>query len=163
MGNDSFGYVAPVLRLGDGARQYFLPIPDDIADSLAGLGRRVIVRLNGYEVKRAIHRKRDGERYLVMSRPILREAKAVPGDMVEVLIWSDPHPDAVDLAEEFVVALEQDQIAAARFYAMTPGKQRSIAHYVNSAKRVDTRIKRALELAHKLRTFTLAGDRTDDS
>jgi hypothetical protein len=36
--------------------------------------------------------------------------------------------------------------------------QRSIASYVTSAKRQETRIKRALELAHKLKTYTLYGD-----
>ncbi len=157
------GYVAPVLRLGDGIRQYYLPVPDEIADVLLTSGRRIICLMNGHEVKRAIHRKQDGERYLVLSRPLLRDASAVPGDMVEVLIWSDPAPDDIDIAEEFVVALEQDEEAALRFYAMTPGKQRSIAHYVNSGKRVETRIKRALELAHKLRTYTLSGDLSRDA
>jgi uncharacterized protein YdeI (YjbR/CyaY-like superfamily) len=56
------------------------------------------------------------------------------------------------------VALEQDEEAAARFYAMTRGRQRSLASYVTSAKREETRVKRAVELAHKLRTRTLYGD-----
>ena len=67
----------------------------------------------------------------------------------------DPTPQAVELGEELTEVLAQEPEAAARFYAMTPGRQRSLAHYVLSAKRVDTRIKRALELAYKIKTNTL--------
>ena len=42
---------------------------------------------------------------------------------------------------------------------MTPGRQRGLAYYITSAKTTDTRLKRALEIAHKLRTHTLYGDR----
>ena len=48
--------------------------------------------------------------------------------------------------------------AAARFASLTPGRQRSLAYYVDSAKRDATRIRRALDLAHKLKTHTLYGD-----
>jgi hypothetical protein len=38
---------------------------------------------------------------------------------------------------------------------MTVGMQRSLAHYVSSVKNTDSRIKRALELAYKMKTETL--------
>jgi Bacteriocin-protection, YdeI or OmpD-Associated/Domain of unknown function (DUF1905) len=152
-------YIAPVLHLGDWIRQHYVPIPDDIAEDLLRAHRRVIAVLNGHETRRAVHRKKDGEYYLVMSKPLLRRAKAAPGDMVAVQIWSDPKPDHVDLAEEFVIVLEQDPEASDRFYSMTAGMRRSISYYVTSAKRTETRIKRSMEMAHKIRTGTLHGDR----
>jgi hypothetical protein len=38
---------------------------------------------------------------------------------------------------------------------MTVGMQRSLAYYVSSVKNTDSRIKRALELAYKMKTETL--------
>ena len=88
----------------------------------------------------------------------LRDIGVIPGDIVEVSIWSDPNPDAVDLCEEFRIALDQDKEASDRFYSLSVGKRRSIAYYPNSAKRVETRIKRSIEICHKLRTKTLGMD-----
>ncbi|MEM8488954.1 MAG: YdeI/OmpD-associated family protein, partial [Bacteroidota bacterium] len=70
----------------------------------------------------------------------------------------DPDPDHVELGEELEEVLAMDEEAAARFYSFTPGKRRGLAHHVNSAKREATRIKRALEIAHKVRTYTLYDD-----
>ncbi len=75
-----------------------------------------------------------------------------------VTIEPDPEPNAIDVCDEFLIALEQDPDAMERWEELTPGKQRSLAHHVSSAKREETRIKRALDLAMKLRTRTLHGD-----
>ena len=41
----------------------------------------------------------------------------------------------------------------------TPGKTRSINHYIVSAKRPETRAKGAVEMTEKIRTHTLHGDK----
>jgi hypothetical protein len=51
--------------------------------------------------------------------------------------------------------MEQDEEAGKIFFGMTVGMQRSLAHYVSSVKNTDSRIKRALELAYKMKTETL--------
>ena len=118
----------------------------------------MIGTFNGTPVSRGIIRNRHGERFLYLSRDLLRDIGAGAGDTVEVEVRPDPAPERVDLGEELAAALEQDEEAAARWATFTPGLQRSMASYVTSAKRVETRIKRALELARKLRTHTLYGD-----
>ena len=153
-------FVALVDRQRDGMRSHFIPIPDDVADDLLALGtRRVIATINGVECKRAIQGSMSGERRLIVGIPLLRDARADVGHPVEVALRTDPNPEDVDLAEEFVAVLEEDPEAAERFYALTPGMQRSLAYYVNSGKRVETRIKRSLEMAKKLRTRGLHSDR----
>ncbi|MEM6337779.1 MAG: YdeI/OmpD-associated family protein [Bacteroidota bacterium] len=153
-------FAAPILRhVHPGTMtQHIIPIPDDVAEALLSSGtRRVVVRLNDLDIKRALH-KAGGQTVLVVSRRLLRDLKASEGDFVTVDIMSDPNPDHVDVPEELAAALAQDDEARARFEAMTPGKQRSLTHHVNSAKRSETRLKRAHELAYKLRTYTLNGD-----
>jgi hypothetical protein len=152
-------FLAPVLRQHDGFRFHYLPLPADVADALQAEGvRRLHVTLNGHACTRAVQGRRDGERFLVLGQALLRDVGAAYGDPVEVVLRPDPDPDRVEVGEELEAVLGQDEEAAARFYGMTPGRQRSYAYYVTSAKRTETRIKRALELAHKLRTRTLYGD-----
>lgn len=159
----TYRYTAPVLRLDTDMRQHYVPVPHDIADALSAAGvRRLVATLNGHPVRRALHRTRDGERFVVLSRSLLRDIGARFGETITVVLQPDPDPDAVDLGEELAAVLEQDEAAAARFASLTPGRQRSLAHYVTSARRAETRISRALELAHKLKTHTLYGDRRRD-
>lgn len=156
----SHRFTAPILRQDYGMKQHYAPIPTDLANDYLAHGiRRIVVTMNGRDVRRAIQSSKDGDRFILLGIPLLREIRAGFGDMVEITMRPDPEPDLVDLGEEFTAVLELDDEAAERFYAMTPGRQRSLALYVTSAKRTETRIARALELAEKIRTRTLYGDR----
>lgn len=158
----TYHFAAPVLRLNNGMRMHYFPLPMEISDALQDAGvRRLILTLGGHTVKRAVQGRKDGERFIVLSRDLMRTLGVSYGEMLDVELRPDPEPDRVDLPKEFVEVLKQEPDAAERFYGFTPGKQRSLAHYVASAKRSGTRIKRALELAHKLKTYTLHGDRVE--
>ena len=138
---------------------HYLPLPHDTARPfLEGGTRRVIATLNGRRVDRGIQGGKTDAPYLVLGLAILREIGAVVGDVVIVELEPHPNPNAIELGEEFEAALAMDEEAAERFFAMTPGRQRGLAYYITSAKRVETRIKRALEITRKLRTVTLYGD-----
>jgi len=153
-------FAAPVLGYVDrGMRLHYLPLPSDIADDLLSKGiKRLVGTMNGTPFNRAIQVNK-GERLFILGRTILKEIGAVRGDTIIVIMWPDPTPDEPELPEELVEVLAQEPEAAARFYGFTPGKQRSYAIYVTGVKRTETRIKRALDLAHKLRTHTLHEDK----
>jgi hypothetical protein len=154
---DVHRFKAPILfRRGARMRKHFIPIPDDIAERLRTAStRRMIVALNDQVFRRIWQNTKEMGPCLFLSKQMLRNIAGEQGDMVEVEMEIDPEPDHVEICEELQVALQQDGEAARRFYSVTPGRQRSLAHYVNSAKRVETRIKRSLDLAYKLRTETL--------
>lgn len=63
------------------------------------------------------------------------------------------NPRAMELPTEFVEALNCDPELAAAFHALTPGRQKSYAVYLNSAKKPETRIARIA----KCRDSILAG------
>ena len=141
-------------------KQHFVPVPTEIAESIIAIGsRRVIITLNGKTYRRAIQNRKDGEFFILFGIQIMKELGIVLGDELMISLDPDPDPDFVELGEEFTEVLELDEEAAARFFSFTPGKQRGLATYVNNAKREETRIKRALEIAHKLKTYTLYGDK----
>jgi hypothetical protein len=162
--NSKLDFAAPVLRYVEGGMMWhYIPLPDEVADAFDEDGvRRLLLKINGKPYNRAILRNSNGERYLIASRTMLREVDARFGDTVIVEAEPDPDPDNPDVPIELEIALDQDEEAAERFYGMTPGKRRGLAHYVESAKRPETREKRALELADKLRTYTLHSDKTSD-
>ena len=151
-------FAAPVLLSESWPAYHTIPVPAEVAAVLAASGtRRVVGRLNGLPIRRALV-SLGGGTVLIVGRGTLREAGLSAGDTALVDIEPDPEPDRVDLGAEFEAALAADDEAAERFFGFTPGRQRSMATYVTSAKRPETRVRRALELAHKLRTHTLYGD-----
>ena len=145
-------------------KQHYTPVPTDIAEAVIKTGsRRVIVAINGTSIRRAVQNNKHGEFFLLLGQAFLKDIGVVFGDVLTLSLKSDPDPDYVELGEEFTEVLEMDEEAAARFFSFTPGKQRGLATHVNGAKKAETRIKRALEIAHKLKTYTLYGDKkTDD-
>ncbi|CAN5498841.1 hypothetical protein BH23BAC4_BH23BAC4_07260 [soil metagenome] len=131
----------------------------EVAESLRSAGvRRLLTILNGKPVSRAVQGRADGEQFLIIGQALMRDIGAKPGDMVSVTLAPDPNPDVIEICEELQEALEQDEAASERFNSMPPGTRRSLAYYADSAKRPETRLKRAYEIAHKLSSYTLYGD-----
>jgi len=136
-----------------------IPVPDNVSATLRDSGvSRLIVTINGYSLRRALQGSKEFGSHIVVGLDLLRQAGAGLGDEVDVQIQQDPHPEHIDLCDELLIALEQDPEAMKKWESMTLGKKRSIAFHVSSAKREETRIKRALDIAMKLRTGSLHGD-----
>ncbi len=157
----AYSFAGPLLKQEKGfPMMYCVPLPMEIADELQRVGvRRVICEMNGRAYRRAVTGPNGGERCLLVSKEMMRQMEVDVGETVCVDMWPDPDPDRIELCDELVATLAQDKEAAERFYGMTPGRQRGFNLHVSSVKSTDTRIKRALDLAYKLRTYTLYGDR----
>jgi len=155
-----YTFTTRIERLTDSARHHYVPVPAEVVAAIKGKGaRRVIATINGLELKRALTSRKYGPTFLILGQPYLRQLGLQLGDPVSVQLMIDEEPDRVDLAEELQAVLDTDDEAALLFRAMTPGMQRSINIYVEQAKHTDTRIKRALELAQKMKAGTLNSQR----
>ncbi len=138
---------------------HIAPVPAEIASAWKKAKvRRLMGSLNGVPVKRALQNHADGGSFIMLGRPLLKEAGAGSKSAVVFDLGPDPTPDELDVPDEMVAALDQDPEARARWDAFTVGRRRSLLHYVTSAKQEATRIKRAIELTHKLRTYSLSSD-----
>lgn len=156
-----FRFTAPLVRhetaLGV---THILPVPAEVAAAWKKAKvRRLVGTINGHPVNRGLQHHADGGSYLTLGRPLLREIGLGPKVVAAVELGPDPKANEPDLPEELQAALEQDAEARARWETFPQGMRRSLASYVTSAKQGPTRIKRALELAHKIRTRGLHRDR----
>lgn len=161
MGSDDLHceFDAFVFRLEDGMHYHAIEVPIDAATRFEKKKiKRLLITLNGVESRRALQRKKDGRRIIMVGGDLLREAGLAEGEPAMVAIRPDPDPDYIELGEEFEEVLRQDHQARERWESFSLGRRRSFASHVNSGKKAETRLKRALELAEKIRTYTLYGD-----
>jgi hypothetical protein len=156
----SAAFVGEIVRLDSGLRHHVLPVPDAVGAAWQKAKiRRLVGTLNGQAVNRALQSHADGGYFLLLGQDVLRQLGLKRGSRVQAVLGPDPEPDTPEMPAEFALVLAEDAAALARWDTFTPGARRSLIHYVASAKQEPTRIKRALELALKLRTRTLHSDR----
>ncbi len=153
--------TAKVVRLDGGVRFHVVPVPDDVAEKLKAAGsRRVLATIGGHVFKRGLINHAEGDSYIVLGGDILKTCGLREGSPVIVTLAPDPEPDALEMPECFALVLDEDAEARARWDTFTVGRRRSLLHYISSAKTEVTQIKRAWELAQKIRTHTLHGDKS---
>jgi uncharacterized protein YdeI (YjbR/CyaY-like superfamily) len=68
-------------------------------------------------------------------------------------------PDKLDLPEALQAVLDQDDAAKTAWDNLTTGYRRSLIHYITSVKRVDSQIKRALDLLDRAKAGLLHGQK----
>jgi uncharacterized protein YdeI (YjbR/CyaY-like superfamily) len=111
--------------------------------------------MNGTPFSLAIQYRKQEASFFVVGAPLRKAAHLKPGDAVEVK-FTLIDPDKVELPEELEAVLAQDEAGMKVWSTFTDGTQRSLAYYVNSAKNIDVRIKRALELINKAKAGKLS-------
>lgn len=133
-----------------------LIVPEEIVEALGGKQtKRVLCTLNGRPLRRALQYMRTGERFLLVSKTLRRELRLGAEDLVQVTLAPDPAPEQVDLPEELVEGLAAWPEAEAAFNRLTPGRQRNLVHYIDTAKRSETRAERVVKLLHQLADGTI--------
>ncbi|CAM2848044.1 YdeI/OmpD-associated family protein [Rariglobus hedericola] len=156
----SVQFISTIIRLDTGMRYHALPVPDDVAATFKSAGvRRLIAVINGHTCRRALQNHADGGSFLIVGGELLKTCGLKLRSTATVSLSPDPTPDALDMPEVFALVLDQDEAALARWETFTIGRQRSLLHYVSSAKQEATQIKRSWELAEKIRTHSLYGDK----
>jgi hypothetical protein len=130
-----------------------LIVPEEIVEALGGKAvKRVVGTLNGQPIRRGLLPMRTGERYLLVSKALRKQLGLELNTEVQVSLASDPNPDQVDLPEELAEGLNEWPEAAEAFNRLTPGRQRNLVHYIEQAKRPDTRAQRVVNMLHQLAT-----------
>lgn len=153
--NSEFHFTGILQPLDHSTSYQGIIVPPEIIESIGQKGRlRVKGTINDYPFDLAIQFLKSGERYLMVSAALRRACKISEGMQIDVK-FKLSNPDEVDLPEELMAVLAQDDDANKIWETFTPGRRRSLAHYVTTSKNIDIRIKRSLELTAKMKSGTL--------
>ncbi len=161
---DNFTFITPIEVIEQGMKRHVTFIPDNVVKELEiKANTRLLVTINSQTFRLAAISNGEGQYFIHLGQP-LRNETGIKDSLRphEFTIAIDPNPTDIGLPEELEAALDLDEEAHEVFDSLPAGMQRSLCYYVNSAKRIETRIKRALELAEKLRTRTLYSMKNKD-
>ncbi|MEM7025878.1 MAG: YdeI/OmpD-associated family protein, partial [Pseudomonadota bacterium] len=92
-----------------------------------------------------------GRWYLMLSKQIMKDGGISLGDWVDVRFRVEDQ-DSVDVPDLLQRAIDADEVIAAAWQALSPGKRRGLAYRVASAKTSGTRQRRIEEVLDILRT-----------
>jgi hypothetical protein len=122
-----------------------IPIPFEIWSDFPPGKWRMQGTVNGIPFNLAPRPLTDGTRYLTIGNDLRRQLKIQLGDPV-LVEFELVNADLLEVPRELQTALELDEDAMQYWQQYTTGLQRSLVHYINSAKSTETKVKRALEL-----------------
>jgi len=130
-------------------------VPDSIAKKFPDQeSRRVVCELNGaVSYQTAILAYSEGVWVLRVNRALMKKLDVDFGDELAVEIRSDRSEFGLPRPEELEELLAQDKEGADIFHALTPGKQRTLLHIINSVKSSEKRIHRALIIVRHLKAL----------
>jgi Domain of unknown function (DUF1905)/Bacteriocin-protection, YdeI or OmpD-Associated len=122
----------------------FLEIPFSV-EEVFGSKARVPVSgtLNGFAFQNSLMPNGDGTHSMMVSKPLQAGAKAAAGDFVSVTMAVDRSPRVVRIPPELRKALSTNRLADASFKALSYSHQKEFAEWIATAKREETRIRRA--------------------
>jgi translation initiation factor IF-1 len=145
-----FFFKAKLEKLPTNLLYTALFLPYELMAQIPEKGRvRVAGKINGLTpFNLAILNLKEGPKYFMIGSRLRKEAKIKEGDLVQVS-FQLVDSELLEIPEEFKEALLLDDKAAVIFNSFTTGYKRSLMHYITSAKSIDTRIKRSLELLEK--------------
>ncbi len=128
-------------------------VPPLVVEALGGKTiKRVVGTLNNHPVRLGLLPATGGGRYLMINKDTCRAAGVQIGQHVTLSLAPDPNPEAVDLPAELAEALAAWPEAEIRFNEYSASHRRAMAQRVATAKQVETRARRAVELAEWLAT-----------
>lgn len=104
-----------------------------------------------------------GDEYMIIfSKNLIRQHRLQLNKPFTLSIRIDEN-DGMQLPEELAEVLLQDEYASQLFDELLPGHKRGLIYYIRTAKTTDTRIKRALYIAEKIKSGELSVQKKDQS
>jgi len=121
---------------------HLISVPDEIAKTfLNGKGApRVFCSVKGSPEFPCALNPRHGRYVIIASKQLIKKNR----------LFVDPD-NGLGRPEELDEVLDQDEAAFLAYNALNDGHKRGYIYYISQAKSVDSRIKRALEIANKLK------------
>lgn len=146
-------YQTIVSKFEDSLWGFHVKVPDDIYTSFAQQKiKRVMLHLNGSQpLHSGFMPEGDGKYFLMLSKDVMKKFELALGQEVEVKITKDTSRYGMPICEEMKELLELDPDGEIFFHKLTPGKIRSLLHFVNKFKSSDKRIEKSVIILEHLK------------
>ena len=127
---------------GRGAGGHLVEVPDEVVAALGSRGRiPVQASFNGVSYRGSIV-KMGGVMMLGVTKAVMAEAGAGPGDVLDVVVENDEAPREVEVPPELTKALERNRAARAVWDGLSFSHRREYVSSIVEAKREETRARR---------------------
>jgi len=135
-------FTARLRPSGRGAGGHLVEVPDEVVAALGGRSRiPVQARFNGIPYHGSIVRM-GGVMMLGVTKAIMAEAGAGPGDVLDVVVENDEAPREVEVPPELTKALKRNRAARAVWDGLSFSHRREYVGYIVEAKKEETRARR---------------------
>ena len=135
-------FTARLRPSGRGAGGHLVDVPDEVVAALGGRGRiPVQASFNGIPYRGSIVRM-GGVMKLGVTKAIMIEAGAGPGDVLDVVVENDEAPREVEVPPELTKALKLNPAARAVWDGLSFSHRREYVGYIVEAKMEETRARR---------------------
>ena len=135
-------FTARLRPSGRGAGGHLVDVPDEVVAALGGRGRiPVQASFNGIPYRGSIVRM-GSVMMLGVTKAIMAEAGAGPGDVLDVVVENDEAPREVEVPPELTKALKRSPAARAVWDGLSFSHRREYVGYIVEAKMEETRARR---------------------
>ncbi len=135
-------FTARLRPSGRGAGGHLVDVPDEVVAALGGRGRiPVQASFNGIPYRGSIVRM-GGVMKLGVTKAIMIEAGAGPGDVLDVVVENDEAPREVEVPRELTKALKRNRAARSVWDGLSFSHRREYVGYIVEAKKEETRARR---------------------
>lgn len=134
----------------------FVVVPEHVMDELGSKRIRVRGTIAGASFVGTVA-KGEGVYRMPVPRDLQTQAGIARGDKVLVVMERDLKPEQVLIPDELQEALNAHRELVKQFDSLSPSHKRAWAQYVGSAKREETRKRRAAQAMEGIRSRTYPG------
>lgn len=113
--------------------------------------KRVVCSINGNKGFQCALMPSRGKFYIIVNKQKRDAFGLAAGDKVKVELVIDESKYGLPMPDEFREVLDQDPEGDKLFHTLTPGKQRSLLHYVGTVRDVDKRIHQSLVIVEHIK------------
>jgi hypothetical protein len=143
-------FTARLRPSGRGGVGHLVEVPVEVVAALGGRGRiPVRASFNGVPYRGSIVRM-GGVMMLGVTKAIMAEAGAGPGDLLDVVVENDEAARDIEVPQELSKALKRNRAAAAVWDGLSFSHRREYVGYIIEAKKEETRARRVEKTIQEL-------------
>lgn len=147
-----FNFKSNLEKFESNLWHFHFSVPEEIVQKLiVNDNKRVVCTLNRCVKWHAALLKSQDYWFILVNNENRKKLGLNEGDELQVSLEKDLSDYGFDMPEELSVLLEQDDEANQYFMNLTVGKRRSLIYLIHKVKNTDSRLRKALAIAHHLK------------